>query len=280
MTPPPSAVTALFDAMAAAYDELEPWYEHLYAVLHAALLSEIGPAPAAGGRALDAGCGTGFQTGLLAERGWPTCGVDISAALLRAARDRVPGADLALASVEGLPYRDAVFDVVVCCGSTLSFVDDPRRTLAEFGRVLRPGGRLFLELEHRPSLDLAWALVSGLTGDSLGYGMPPSEAWRALVAGGSVRVPYPGYGRLNLFTRRDVRDMLEAAGLVVRKELGVHSITNVLPSTWLHRPRLSRPLGALYRALRRLDTALAPTPPARALANSLVILAERAQSSA
>ena len=275
MTPPRSSVAELFDEMAATYDDLEPWYRHLYTVLHAVLQAEIGSPPAAGGRALDAGCGTGFQTRLLADRAWRAHGTDISAGLLAIARERIPGVDLTSATVEALPYRDGVFDVVVCCGSTLSFVDDPGRALAELGRVLRPGGRLFLECEHRPSLDLAWALVSGLTRNALGYDIPLRQAWHALAARTSVRVPYPGYGLLNLFTTRDLRDMLKAGGLVTRREWGVHSITNVLPSTLLHRTRLPRPLAAVYRALRRLDTALAPTPPARALANSLVILAER-----
>src|SRR5690349_12122525 len=221
MTPPRSSVAALFDGMAATYDDVEPWYEHLYAVLHALLRAEIGTAPAGGGRALDAGCGTGYQTAVLAGGGWQPHGVDISGALLAIARDRLPAAALTLATVEALPYGEGVFDVVVCCGSTLSFVDDPRRALAELGRVLRPGGRLLLECEHRPSLDLAWAWVSGLAGDALGYGIAPGEAWRALVARTSVRLGYPGYGVLSLFTRRDLRDMLTAAGLVTRREWGV-----------------------------------------------------------
>src|SRR5215475_12306117 len=210
MTPPRSSVAALFDRMAPTYDDVEPWYEHLYAVLHAILRAEIGPAPPAGRRALDAGCGTGFQTALLAGAGWQPHGVDIAGALLAIARERVAGAALARATLEDLPYGDGVFDVVVCCGSTLSFVDDPRRALAELGRVLRRGGRLFLECEHRPSLDLGWALLSSLSRDALGYGTSFGDACRALVTRTSARVAYPGYGALNLFTRRDVRNMLTA----------------------------------------------------------------------
>ena len=275
-----ATVRELFDAMAPAYHRLEPWYEHLYAVLHDVMRAEIGAPAASGGRALDAGCGTGLQTKLLAERGWRAHGVDLAGRLLLMARDRVPGAALARADLEALPYTAASFEAAVCCGSTLSFVEDPRRALVELGRILRPGGVLFLECEHRPSLDLGWALVSALTGDTLGYAVSVREAWRALVARGSVRVAYPEYGALHLFTRRDLHAMLRAAGLIPRREWGVHSITNALPSTLLHRERLPRPLAALYRALCRLDTALAPTRAGRALGNSLVILAERAQSSA
>src|SRR5205807_2287320 len=73
-SPMSSTVARLFDAMADTYDDLEPWYEHLYDVLHAILRETIGQAPAGGGSALDAGCGTGFQAALLAELGWRPAG--------------------------------------------------------------------------------------------------------------------------------------------------------------------------------------------------------------
>jgi len=272
-----SAVAQLFDAMAPTYDDLEPWYEHLYDLLHAILREAIGPAPALGARALDAGCGTGFQSALLSELGWQTHGVDVSAGLLAVARRRQPDAALALGSVEALPYPDARFDAIVCCGSTLSFVDEPARALTEFGRVLRPGGRLLLDCEHRPSLDLAWMLASSLAGDALGYGVPARQAWRALASPRRLRVSYPGYGLLWLFTRRELTAMLRAAGLVPVRAWGLHGVTNLIPSTVLHGQRVPRTLGRAYRALRRLDAALIDTAPARALANSLVILAKRAQ---
>lgn len=266
--------------MADTYDDLEPWYEHLYDVLHTILRDTIGRAPRAGARALDAGCGTGFQTALLRDLGWRAYGVDVSAGLLAIAHRRLPDAVLALASVEALPWPTGHFDVVVSCGSTLSFVDDPARALREMGRVLRPGGRLLLDCEHRPSLDLLWTLGSALTGDSLGYGVTPAEAWRALNRRDGLRLAYPGYGPIWLFTGRELRRMLASGGFTTVRGWGVHAVTSLLPSTLLHRANLPRPLAAAYHALRRLDTALAPTQPARALANSLVILAERAQPSA
>ncbi len=275
-----SAVAQLFDAMADTYDDLEPWYEHLYDLLHAILRETIGPAPHAGARALDAGCGTGFQTALLGDLGWRPYGVDVSAGLLGVARRRLPDAVLTLASVEALPHPSGHFDVVVSCGSTLSFVDDPAGALMEVGRVLRPGGRLLLDCEHRPSLDLLWTLGSALTGDALGYGVTPREAWCALNRRDGLRLAYPGYGPIWLFTGRELRRMLAAAGFTVTRAWGVHAVTSLLPSTLLHRPDPPRALAAAYRALRRLDTALASTGPARALANSLVILAERAQPTA
>jgi hypothetical protein len=83
---------------------------------------------------------------------------------------------------------------------------------------------------------------------------------------------YPGYPRLWLFARPDLDRLLAAAGLVPVRVWGLHSVTNVIPSTVLHRPRLGPATGALYRGLRALDRALAPTAAGRRLANSLVAL--------
>jgi hypothetical protein len=95
-----------------------------------------------------------------------------------------------------------------------------------------------------------------------------------------LRLAYPGYGPLWLFTRRELSAMLRGAGLAPVRAWGLHGITNLIPSTVLHGQRVPRTLTTAYRALRRLDTALVDTAPARALANSLVVLAERAQPSA
>ena len=261
--------------MAPTYEALEPWYEHLYDVLHAILTSELRP-PADGcrRRALDAGCGTGFQAALLGELGYAVHGVDLSAALLGLARARLPRAALARASLETLPYPAGVFDAAACCGSTLSFVDDPAGALGELARVLRPGGRLLLECEHRFNLDLGWAAASALGRDALGYGLSLRDV-RGLARDG-VWPAYPGYGRLRSFTRAELDALLRAAGLAPERTWGLHAVTNLIPSTVLHRPRLGRPLARLSRALRALDRALAGSALARCTANSLVVLARRA----
>jgi hypothetical protein len=84
---------------------------------------------------------------------------------------------------------------------------------------------------------------------------------------------YPGYPRLRLFTRPELDRLLGEAGLTARRAWGLHSVTNVIPSTVLHRARLGRTMGTLYRGLRALDRALAATGAGRRLCNSLVILA-------
>ena len=269
-------VERVFDGMAADYDELEPWYEHLYARVHA-IVRETLAAPAATAIALDAGCGTGFQAAVLEALGYRTHGVDIAAALLAVARRRLPEAQFVRGRLEALPYADGVFDAIVCCGSTLSFVADADAALHELGRALRPGGRLLLEVEHKWSADLAWMAAGAAAGDRLGYGVSVRTLWRALARplGESCVLPYPGYGALRLFTASDLGRLLVAAGLSTRRTWGIHSATGLLPSTLLHRRRLPGVLRPVYAALCVLDRWVTRMPGARGLASSLVVLATK-----
>ena len=266
-------VARVFDRMAGTYHELEPWYEHLYAVLHEILRAEIPPADR-GRRALDAGCGTGFQTAALEKLGYESHGVDISAGVLRIAARTLSRSWLARGNLESLPYADESFDAVVCCGSTLSFTGKPTRAVAELARVLRPGGALLLECEHKWSLDLGWALVSSVTRDSLGYGVTPRSAWRQIARPlrEGLAIDYEG-APLRLFTTTELGEMLAATGLVPLRRWGIHWATNVIPSTILHRPRLGRMTAMLYRRLRAIDRRFAAAPLAQRVSNSLVILA-------
>ena len=268
--------TRFFDAMAASYDDLEPWYEHLYAELHRILRSTLSPA-AHGARALDAGCGTGFQTAILAELGYQPYGLDVSVASLSVARGRRPASHFVCGDLGRLPYGEETFDAVVCAGSTLDFVDEPGQAVAEIARVMRPGARLLLEYERRWCLDIAWTLVSSVTADAFGYGLRPAEA-RSLVTGPwhtGVCVDYPGYPRLRLFTDRELGTMLESSGLRVEQAWGIHAITNLMPSPVLHRPRLPTALRPLYRALRSVDSRIGSLRAIRAIAAHGVVLASK-----
>lgn len=267
-------VARRFDRMADSYDQLEPWYEHLYERLHAIIRGAVGTGT--GRRALDAGCGTGFQTAVLRDLGFTVQGVDLSAGLLAVARAKLPDVGLSRGDLEALPCRDASMDAVTCCGSTLSFVADPARAVAEIGRVLRPGGMLVLEVEHKWSLDLFWTLASAMTGDTLGYHVSFADAVRQIVRPWSEGfvVDYPGYARLRLFTMAEIAPMLRAAGLVPRRVVGIHGATNLIPSTVLHRGQLPRGLHGAYRALCTLDRTLGATPAWR-IANSVVVIASK-----
>jgi SAM-dependent methyltransferase len=93
------------------------------------------------------GCGTGVVSGAVLEEAAPRVlvGVDRSAAFLAAAADRVrdPRACFVAGDAAALPVGDGTADAVVS-GLVLNFLPDPRAALAEWRRVLRPGGVLGL----------------------------------------------------------------------------------------------------------------------------------------
>jgi SAM-dependent methyltransferase/rhodanese-related sulfurtransferase len=123
------------------------------------------------GRVLEIGAGTGRNPAPPA--GGCLAGVDLDLGRLRYARAR-SGASAPLvpvvADMARLPFADSSFDTVV---STFTYceADDPAAALAEFRRVLRPGGRLLM-LEHvaaRPwPLRAAQFLLESVTAPVLG----------------------------------------------------------------------------------------------------------------
>jgi malonyl-CoA O-methyltransferase len=105
-------------------------------------------------RILDAGCGRGEDLGVLSER-YPhaeVVGIDHAFDVVRSGRER--GAierivgwlrgtrrQLLCGDLVRLPFADGQFDLV-WSNLALSWLEDPRPALAEFSRVMRPGGLL------------------------------------------------------------------------------------------------------------------------------------------
>jgi ubiquinone/menaquinone biosynthesis C-methylase UbiE len=99
------------------------------------------------GVALDAACGTGRFAEFLAKRGHRVIGVDSSPDMLARARRRVPEAEFHVAELGRLPLPDDCVDVIVCA-LALEHVPRLDPVLAEFARVLRPGGDLVISDIH------------------------------------------------------------------------------------------------------------------------------------
>ncbi|MEZ6194665.1 MAG: glycosyltransferase [Planctomycetota bacterium] len=112
-----------------------------------------------GARILDVGCGNGSFLLPLLEAGYVVTGLDCSPPILEELRQRALERGLAperLHLIAGdaceLPFDDASFDAV-CSFATLYAVPELDRALAEFARVLVPGGRAHFDLGLRDSLN-------------------------------------------------------------------------------------------------------------------------------
>jgi SAM-dependent methyltransferase len=103
----------------------------------------------AGARVLDVGCGRGVLLSALARRGFEAHGFEISPS---AATGVDPRAIIRFGrNLQEAAYPQAYFDQVIIW-HVLEHLPDPRRTLDEINRILKPGGRLVVAVPNYTSL--------------------------------------------------------------------------------------------------------------------------------
>jgi SAM-dependent methyltransferase len=107
--------------------------------------------PRSGGKALDLGCGSGFQSIALAKLGFRVLAVDMCETLLSELRSRSAGRDIVAIQGDILDYSiyadEGPFEVAVCMGDTLTHLQKTREVSALFANIyplLEQGGRLAL----------------------------------------------------------------------------------------------------------------------------------------
>lgn len=149
-TDPPFSYDSIADAYAAGIDAAP--YNALYE--RPAMLSLLPNVQ--GARVVDAGCGAGWYTEQLLARGARVTAIDESAEMVRHARKRV--GDAAELRVHDLSQPlafadDASYDGILS-PLTLHYLRDWSTPLAEFRRILKPGGWLLFSTHH-PAADAA-----------------------------------------------------------------------------------------------------------------------------
>jgi ubiquinone/menaquinone biosynthesis C-methylase UbiE len=212
------------------------------------LLDRYLPATDAGLRLLDVGCGTGHQLAHWSVAGYEVAGVDGSDAMLAHAQENNPEAELRQADAQQLPFDDASFDRVTSI-EVLRYLPDPRASIEEMARVLRPGGVCLATAAPLLALN-GYAAVNRVA--------------LALPVGGLTRLKqfFTTGGRL----RRQFRD----AGF---SEVTVHGVYTG-PLIWIEHLAPKRLPGALRR-WEPLDERLADRPVLRELSNMFLVRAVR-----
>lgn len=107
---------------------------------------------------IDAGCGTGRLSRVLAARGADVVGVDAAEEMLVIGREIAESSETGsrprfqhVDDVMHLPFAAGDFDGILC-SSVLEYLADPLGCLHEFARVLRSGGRLIVSIPNRKSI--------------------------------------------------------------------------------------------------------------------------------
>ena len=163
--PKKEKVREMFDSIAPTYDQLNHlmsmnvdklWRRH-------ALKAIVDGTPQ---RILDVACGTGDSTISIARaaaEGSEVIGADISEGMMALVTEKAEKAGvgdrirLQVADGEALPYEDGTFDRVTCAFGIRNF-EHREKGLAEFLRVLAPGGRaVILELSVPQNRLIRWA---------------------------------------------------------------------------------------------------------------------------
>jgi ubiquinone/menaquinone biosynthesis C-methylase UbiE len=127
-------ITEYFTGLAEIYDRYRPRYAEEAVAQTLEGLSE--PIDVA-----DIGCGTGIAARQYAAAGCRVVGIEPNAEMLAVAR-KLSGGSFHQATAERTGLADGSVDLVVCAQAFHWF--EPPEALAEFHRILRPGGRLAL----------------------------------------------------------------------------------------------------------------------------------------
>lgn len=187
----------------------------------------------AGRRALDLGCGSGRYLQALFERGAWAVGLDLSAALLAAAKERLGALErrprLVRADMRRLPFRDRSFDLTLCMFTTFGYFD-PREVHFELAEEMCrvTGSVIVLDLPDAVHVEEHLVASSQREVDGLRV---EERRWietnprrvckdMRLVdpSDGEVRESYQE--RVHLFSAEEIAEMFARAGYRVEDRLG------------------------------------------------------------
>ena len=112
-------------------------------------------------KVLDAGCGEGHLLKRLHNKSSNNSyyGIDLTQEALDKAVERCPNMNFIKADLSKIDFEDNTFDFITCT-ETLEHVDDYKDVLAEFKRILKPGGLLVITFPN----EVLWTISRFLLG--------------------------------------------------------------------------------------------------------------------
>jgi SAM-dependent methyltransferase len=112
----------------------------------ATLIRWLDPKP--GQRILDIGCGDGYFSRLIAEKGADVVGIDASRSVVAKAerKNRTPRTEFHAMRAEDLNFPDSSFDQIISF-CVIEHCDDDALVFCQIARLLKPGGRLVLSAD-------------------------------------------------------------------------------------------------------------------------------------
>lgn len=190
------------------------------------------------------------------------------------------------ADVNDFDFGEKRYDVIVCCGSVLSFLDDYDAIVRRMANALNNKGLIFLEIEQKRNMDLLWPIIDNLIGGKLGFEQSWADVWENLFSprGKSIKIDYP-FELVNgdkvvlpmwLFSVNEMAKIFKRQNLTVTKRLGIHWATSLLfPSTFLHSGSHSGIIKLFFNALSRVDIQLGSFWPMWRLGCSVIYLLKK-----
>jgi len=278
-------IQTFYDTIALEYDaERDAWTDHFNQVTQKFLrlvLDDCSPR-----RILDVGIGSGTQMPVYAAQSAELSVVDWSLGMLRVAAYKSAHegikANLLASDAQSLPFANATFDFVACCGSVLNYCSKPEFALAELSRVLRRKGTLVIGFDNRSFLDYLWVLIDSITRHKAKYRIHIKDAIRWFAEPGPfVSYPYlTAEGRIDyiperFLSLRYVSAVLASAGIVIGRTVGVHILSSLIPFTLIARPKTEPWLARFANRLSSLDHILTRLGGMNWLADHILIEARR-----
>jgi len=163
-----------------------------YRALHIRVLDALARRPGPPGALLDSGCGTGGLLRHMIALGRPLIGLDFNPAAARRAAAK-SGATTLAGDTNRLPFAAGAFTALTSCDVLGHRAADPPAALAEFRRVLAPGGTLVMNL---PAYDWMLSAHDGRVHNARRF---TAGGARALLAAAGFRAVEARYWNALLF---------------------------------------------------------------------------------